>query len=119
MVPVWLGVSCAAFITAILYLLVSMFVLWRISGSLAPLLTETKSQIQDLGDLAANTIGQAEDTMEIIETRTSQTMGQAALAGRATTRQALGLGTVLAGLYVVARFAQNLRPSRKRARRRR
>ena len=115
----WLGFSGAAFVTAIIYLLVSMFVIWRIAGSLVPLLTETKSQIQDLGDLAANTIGQAEDTMEIIEVRTSQTMGQATLAGRVATRQALGLGTILAGLYVVARFAQNLRPARKRSRRRR
>lgn len=114
----WIWISAIAFIFASLYLLTSGYVIWRITGSLVPLLTETKSQIQDLGDLAANTIGQAEDTMEIIEMRTSQTMGQAALAGRATTRQALGLGTILAGLYVVARFAQNLRPQRKRSRRR-
>ena len=116
--PVWLGISCAAFVSAILYLLISMFVVWRLTGSVVPLLTETRKQIQDLGDLAANTIGQAEDTMEIIEVRTSQTMGQATLAGRAATRQALGLGTILAGLYVVARFAQNLRPTRRRGRRR-
>jgi hypothetical protein len=114
----WVWLSAFAFIFGVLYLLTSGFVIWRLTGSLAPLLTETKNQIQDLGDLAANTIGQAEDTMEIIEVRTSQTMGQAALAGRAATRQALGLGTILAGLYVVARFAQNLRPARKRGRRR-
>jgi|SRR5579884_101802 len=115
----WVWVSAIAFIFASVYLLTSGYMIWRITGSLAPLLTETKNQIQDLGDLAANTIGQAEDTMEIIEVRTSQTMGQAALAGRAATRQALGLGTILAGLYVVTRFVQNMRPARKRSRRRR
>ena len=118
MSPAWQWISGIAFLFATLYLLTSATIILLIVGRLSPLLADTKNQIQDLGDLATNTVARTADTMEIVENRVSQAMGQATLAGKDATRQALGLGTVLAGVYVVSRFVQTLRshlkPSRKR-----
>jgi len=120
---VWVWVSGFAFLIASLCLLLSAYYLWRIARNVLPLLEDTRTQVQDLGDLAANTVGRANDAMELVELRVSQTMGQAAQAGEDMTRQAIGVGSVLAGLYAAARIAQTLRGyfgvSRKRARRRR
>jgi hypothetical protein len=119
----WYFVSTVAFSLAALCLLVCAFVFFSVLSKLSPLLEEAKDQIQDLGDLTTNTVGRAADTMDLVELRVSQTMGQATLAGKETTRQALGLGTTLAGLYVAARFvgalSGNAHAGRKRARKRR
>src|SRR5215468_9135419 len=94
----WYVISGIAFTVATLCLIFSAYFIVRIVEAFLPLLTDTRNQIQDLGDLAANTVGRASETMELIELRVSQTMGQATQAGKAATHQALGLGTALAGL---------------------
>jgi hypothetical protein len=100
----WYVISGIAFGLATLCLLVSGYIFARILGQILPLLSETHNQIQDLGDLSANTVGRASETMELVEMRVSQTMGQATQAGKAATQQALGVGTALAGLYMAARL---------------
>ncbi len=120
--PIWY-ISGAAFIFGIVWLLASAGVGALLSRQLLPLLADTKEQIQDLGDLAANAVGRAAETMDLVELRVSQTMGQATQAGVSVTRQALGLGSILAGIYMVSRFASVLQGQgkhrRKRSRRRR
>ena len=81
----------------------------RILSQILPLLDDTRNQVQDLGDLAASTMGHASDTLDIIETRVSQTMGQAALSGKAAAGQALGVGTALSGLYMATRVFGEVR----------
>jgi hypothetical protein len=119
---VWGWVSIIAFITGIAWLAVSGFLGFRILSALMPLLTETRSQVQDLGDLAASTVGRAAETVELVELRVSQTMGQATQGSVSVTKQALGLGSIIAGFYMASRFAGLLREQwrggRKRGRRR-
>lgn len=105
----WFWISLVAFILAIGLFLVSGFVLARILSQVLPLLDDTKNQVQDLGDLAASTVGHASETMDIVETRVSQAMGQAAISGKAAGQQALGVGTALAGLYMATRLVGTLR----------
>ena len=90
-------------------LLVAGFVLMRILSQILPLLDDTRNQVQDLGDLAADTMGHASETLDIIETRVSQTMGQAALSGKAAAGQALGVGTTLTGIYMASRVVGSVR----------
>ena len=105
----WFWISLGAFVCATLLLLVSGFVLMRILSQLLPLLDDTRNQVQDLGDLAAATVGHASETMDIIETRVSQAMGQAALSGKAAAGQALGVGTALSGIYMASRLVGAMR----------
>ncbi len=105
----WFWISLAAFLCATLLLLVSGFVLVRIIGQLLPLLDDTRNQVQDLGDLAADTLGHASETMDILETRVSQAMGQAALSGKAAAGQAMGVGTALSGIYMATRLVGEVR----------
>lgn len=118
----WYIVSTIAFLCAICALIGSGFVFYSLYVRVAPLLEDSRNDLQDLGDLATNTVGRAADTMELVELRVSQTMGQAAAAGKDTTRQAVGLGTVIAGIYMATRFAgvfkTHNRPAAKRRRRR-
>src|SRR4051812_31556801 len=94
----WFWISLFGFAFATVMLLVAGFVLVRILGGLLPLLDETRNQVQDLGDIAAGTLGHVAETMDIVETRVSQTMGQAAISGKAAAGQALGVGTTLTGI---------------------
>lgn len=111
----WLGLTAALFIFGLLFLLISAFVFARIGGQVFPLLADTQREIQDLGDLAANTVGRAADTAEIVELRVTQAMGQAVDAGNTVRHQALGAGVALAGLYIATRLARTLRrPKRRR-----
>jgi hypothetical protein len=105
----WFWISLAAFACAILLFLVSGFVLVRILSQVLPLLDDTKNQVQDLGDLAASAVGHASETMDIVEMRVSQAVGQAAVSGQAAGKQALGVGTALAGLYMVTRLVGAVR----------
>ena len=117
----WYWVSAIAFFFAIVSLMVSGAFFFKLLRVILPLLTDTRAQVQDLGDLAANSVGRAVDTMELVEIRVSQTMGQATQAGKAATQQALGLGTAVAGVYFVARFISTFRGQfkSKRSKRRR
>ena len=112
----WYWVSIVAFAIGGAALLVSGAVFAGIAGRLIPLLDETHQQVQDLGDLASNTVGRASDTMDLVEMRVSQTMGQAAQAGKSASQQALGLGTTLAGAYMIVRFVQAIRTQWKQVR---
>jgi hypothetical protein len=105
----WFWISLAAFICAIVVFVVSGFVLMRILSQLLPLLDDTRNQVQDLGDLAAATVGHASETMDIVETRVSQAMGQAAISGKAAASQAMGVGTALTGLYMATRLVSAVR----------
>lgn len=99
----WFWVSGIAFGLSAVTLLLSGFVLVRILGQVLPLLEDTRRQVTDLGDLAADTIGHASEAMDIIESRVGQTLGQAEVSGRATAGQALSVGTALTGLYMASR----------------
>ncbi len=120
---IWYAISGFAFVWAALGLAISGFLIARMIGGVLPLLTDAKSQVQDLGDLAANTVGRASDTMELVELRVSQAMGQATQAGTAVSKQAVGVGGVLAGVFLASRIAGLLRnqlsPKRKSRRKRR
>lgn len=98
-----------AFVSGIVWMLVSAGVLSALAGRLLPLLTETRDNIQELGDLSANTVGRAADTMELVEMRVSQAMGGATQAGASVGKRALGVGTALAGLYMATRVIGALR----------
>ena len=118
----WFWVSLVAFVLATLVFLVSGFVFFRILSQLLPLLDDTRNQVQDLGDLAASTVGHASETMDIVEARVSQAMGQASLSGKAAAHQALGVGTALTGIYMASRVIgmvrkmwQTKQKSRKRS----
>ena len=105
----WFWISFCAFVCATLLFIVSGFVLARILGQVLPLLDDTRNQVQDLGDLAASTVGHASEAMDIVESRVSQTMGQAALSGKAAANQALGVGTALTGIYMASRLIGSVR----------
>ena len=102
-------VSTFSFVSGILWLVVSACGLARLVSRVMPLLTETHDNIQDLGNLSANTVGRVSDTMELVELRVSQAMGNAAQGGKSVTKQALGVGTALAGLYMASRVVGVLR----------
>ena len=105
----WFWISLAALICATVLFLVSGFLLVRILGQVLPMLDETRSQVRDLGDLAAGSIGHAADAMDIVESRVSQAMDQAAASGKAAANQALGVGTALSGLYMATKLVGALR----------
>ena len=113
----WFWISFIAFVLAAVMFLVSGFVLARILGQVLPLLDDTRNQVQDLGDIAASTVGHASETMDLVETSISQAMGQAAISGKAASKQAMGVGTALAGLYMASRLVgavRNMFGSKKR-----
>jgi hypothetical protein len=113
--PGWFVISAIGFLVGSVWLLVSAWVGWQLLSQLLPMLTETRGQVQDLGDLAANTVGRASDTLDVVERRVSETMGQANLGGVAAGRQALGVGTAIAGIYMVSRMVTLLRGNPKQA----
>src|SRR5690242_14507075 len=96
----WFGISAFALAFGTVLLIVAGFVLMRILGQVLPLLDETRNQVQDLGDLAAGTVGHAAETMDILEARVSETMGQVNVSGKAAANQALGVGTAISGIYL-------------------
>ena len=119
----WYVLSAFAFGWAIVALLCSAIVFLSIAARLSPLLTETRQQIQDLGDLAANTVGRVADTLDVVELRVSQALGEAVVGGKAASQQAMSVGSVVAGIYLVSRFWHMARariqgPRRKSRRRR-
>jgi len=105
----WYWMSIVAFVIGSIALIVSGVVFGQIFGKMLPLLSDTHQQVQDLGALASNTVGRAEDTMELVELRVSQTLGQATQGSKTVSQQALGLGTTLAGAYMIVRFIQTVR----------
>lgn len=105
----WFWISVVAFVCAIVLFLVSGFILARILGQVLPLLDDTRNQVQDLGDLAASAVGHASETMDIVEGRVSQVMGQASISGKAAANQALGVGTALTGIYMASRLFGTVR----------
>ena len=102
-------VSTFSFVSGIIWLIVSACGLAGLVSKVMPLLAETHDNIQDLGDVSANTVGRVSDTMDLVELRVSQAMGNAAQGGKSVTKQALGVGTALAGLYMASRVVSTLR----------
>ena len=109
----WYVVSTIAFLCATLALLTAGFVFLSILGRLTPLLQDTHDEILDLGDIAANTVGHASDTLDIVEQRVSETLRQAEIGAKSATNQVVGVGTALAGIYLVSRFIGMLRGAAK------
>lgn len=105
----WYVVSFIAFVCATLALLTTGFVFVSVLGKMMPLLQDTHDEILDLGDIAANTVGHASDTLDIVEQRVSETMGQAEIGAKSASNQVVGVGTALAGLYLASRFIGMLR----------
>lgn len=115
--PAWIWITVAFFASGFAFMLLSAYAFLRIGEEITPLLAETQRQLQDLGDLAANTVGRAAETADIVEMRVSQAMGQAVEAGGTVRRQTLGVGLAVAGLYVVTHILRSRRkPSRRRRR---
>ena len=113
----WYVLSTVAFCCAILALFATGFVFLSVLGKLTPLLDDTHDEILDLGDIAAATVGHAADTLDIVEQRISETMDQAEIGAKSATTQVVGVGTALAGFYLVARFVGMLRGAAKPKRR--
>lgn len=123
MTSTWFWITGAFCLFGVIYLLVSGACFMMLGGAVLPVLAETRRQVQDLGDLAANTTSRASETMDIVEGRVSEALGQAAAAGKDATRQAFSIGTVVAGIYVATRLFGEFRSkfstgTRKRRRRR-
>lgn len=116
---VWWYISGAAFIMGIVWLGLSGLVGYLLINQILPLLTEIKQSVQDLGDITSHTLASASDTMELVELRVSQAMGQATQAGASISRQSLGIGSVLTGLYIATRFGSLLRNAPRKKQRRR
>lgn len=114
---VFWGFSAAACVVGAVGLLITIVLGAIVWQGLSPLLMETRSQIQDLGDLAAETTGKAADTVAIVEKRASEMMGEASAGGASVARQAVNVGSVLAAGYALVRVAQ-LAYQAARARRR-
>ena len=100
---IFLIVTALIFVVGIVSLAVSGYGFYRLVSEAAPLLDETKDNVQDLGDLTANTVGRVADTVDLVELRVSQTMAQATQGGISATKQALSVGTILAGIYMASR----------------
>ncbi len=109
----WYILSTVAFCCAIMALFATGFVFLSVLGKLAPLLEETHDEILDLGDIAATTVGHASDTLDIVEQRISETMDQAEIGAKSASTQVIGVGTALAGIYLVSRFVGMLRGAAK------
>jgi len=109
----WYVLSSAAFIIAMVGMMVAFFVFGSILRQVCPLLTETRQHIQDLGDATVETVGHASDTMDLVESRVSQTMEQAELAGAATGRLAQNFGPALAGGFLAVYLIKLVRKRRE------
>jgi|SRR5579871_1291414 len=105
----WFGLSTVAFVLATVALLISAFVLTGILARILPLLSDTRREISELGEMASETVTHAASTMDIIETRVTETMGNAAAASKGSTRQVIGVGAALAGTVLITRFLKLLR----------
>ena len=110
----WYILSTVAFICAILALGATGFVFVSLVSKLSPLLQDTYDEILDLGDIAATTVGHASDTLDIVEQRVSETMGQAEIGAKSASNQVIGIGSALAGIYMVSRCIGMLRGTAKR-----
>lgn len=104
----WFVVTGICYGACIVGICFAAFALFRIFSVVLPLLQETRQNIQDLGDISASAVGRASETMDLVENRVSQTMGQATQAGVSVTQQAMGVGTLLAGIYMASRAASLL-----------
>lgn len=100
---IFLILTALIFVVGIVALAVSGLGFYRLVSETAPFLDETKDNVQDLGDLAASTVGRVADTVDLVELRVSQTMAQVTQGGASAAKQALGVGTVLAGIYMASR----------------
>jgi len=105
----WFIVSGLAVLCGVVWLCISGWIGMQLLSRLLPLLSDTRHQVQDLGDLAANTVGRASETMDLIELRVSETMGQATQGGTAANRSVMGVGAAIAGIYMASRFFSLLR----------
>jgi flavin-binding protein dodecin len=115
--PWWFYVSGLAFVCGIAWLLISGWVGLQLLIQMLSLLSDTHRQVQDLGDLAANTVGRASDTMDLVEIRVSETMGQATQGGAAANQSVVGVGATIAAVYMASRFVGLLRGDKKTKRR--
>ena len=116
--PMWFYVSGLAFVCGVVWLTVSSWAGAQLLVQILALLTDTRRQVQDLGDLAANTVGRASDTMDLVEARVSEAMGQATQGGTAANRSVVGVGATIAFVYMLSRAVALLRGQTKTDRRR-
>jgi len=102
-----------AFVFASLWLLASLFVFVQVLRHLFPLLDDLKGNVREIGDLATHTVTRASSTMDMVEQRVGQAMAQANAGSEIATRQSVGIGTVLTGIYIASRVASMVRGNRK------
>lgn len=109
----WIWLSGAMFVFGIVYLVVSGAVFAALGRAVTPLLGELKTSIQELGDQTTNTIGSAAETMDLVEARVTASARQAVEAGATVREQTVGVGLVMAGVYVATRIVALFRGSRR------
>lgn len=111
--PLWVSLSAVAFFVASLWLIVSLFVFAQILRRLFPLIDDLRGNVVEMGDLASHTVTQASLTMDMVEQRVSQAMSQANAGSALATKQSVGVGTLLTGLYIASRVASMVRGKSK------
>lgn len=110
----WFVISGLAFLLAIAVLVTCGYILFRLLAALFPLLDETHRQVQDLGGIAAHTLDESAQTLDIVQAQLTHALGEASSSGKSTARQAVGIGTVAAVGYAALRMASRLRQPAKR-----
>lgn len=111
--PSWIWLSFLAFLMASIWLLVSMFVFVQVLRQLFPMMDKLRGNVKEIGDLATHTVSRASLTMDMVEQRVGQAMAQANTGSVEATRQSVGIGTVLTGLYIASRVVGMVRGHRK------
>ena len=117
--PLWVTFSALAFGMASLWLLASLFVFVQVLRRLFPLIDDLRGNVVEIGDIATHTVTRASLTMDMVEQRVGQAMAQANTGSAIATRQSVGIGTVLTGLYIASRVASMVRGKSKKPKRRR
>lgn len=120
--PLWVGLSALAFGLASLWLSVSLYVFVQVLRRLGLLMDDLRGNVKEVGDLATHTVTRASLTMDMVEQRVGQAMAQANTGAAEATRQSVGVGTILTGIYIASRVVGMVRGNRKpqkRAKRRR
>jgi hypothetical protein len=117
--PAWVWLSAFAFLSASVWLIVSFCVFRSILNRLNPVFDELTASVAELGNTASHAVSRASLTMDMVEQRVGQAMSQANTGSAVASRQSIGIGTVLTGLYLATRVAGMLRGKAKTKKKRR
>ena len=97
----WFGLSATAFVMASVFLLVSAWVFYRLLKEILPWVVETQENIRSLGNIASHTLDSTVQSMSLIENQVSQTMGNLQEGSHSAQQKAVGVGTIVAGVYAI------------------